>query len=314
MFFLFYIFIIKYINGIYEIKNKKVNMNIDNIVTGEKLQKIADIYIGDYNSFEYNPNIQIEKHKQFDINQFKNITYYNNPKIVFCYGHFLKELSEYIDCFLNDFVLISHNSDENIIYEKHFVKIINCKKIIKWFSQNISFKHNKLEFIPIGIANSMWEHGNLNMFKYIFEYYDENKIKQAKQRHIYMNFKIETNMKKRTICYNELHKKIPFLEKIKPFYNLLQLIEYKYCICPEGNGFDTHRLWECFYLKVVPIVIKTDFIEIIRQTDLPMIVLNSWSELDVNNMPEYDSFDFTSSVKFLKINYYENKIRDLFEN
>jgi len=290
-------------------------MQTEQIVSGERLQKIADVYIGDLNSFEYNPEINSEKEKHFHISQFRKMSYYNNPKIVFCYGHFLKELSEYLDCFLNDFVLISHNSDENITNEAHFMKIINCKKIIKWFSQNISFNHNKLEFIPIGIANTMWEHGDLNMFKHIFQYYyDDEKIKQAKQRHIYMNFKIETNIEKRMMCYNELYQKIPFLEKTHPFHNLLRLAEYKYCVCPQGNGLDTHRLWECFYLKVVPIVLKSDFTEIIKKTNLPMIVLNSWGELDVNNMIEYESFDFTSTERFLKIQYYEHRIRCLVEN
>jgi hypothetical protein len=35
----------------------------------------------------------------------------------------------------------------------------------------------------------------------------------------------------------------------------------KFCICPEGNGFDCHRLWECLYLDVIPICEKSVFID-----------------------------------------------------
>jgi hypothetical protein len=30
---------------------------------------------------------------------------------------------------------------------------------------------------------------------------------------------------------------------------------FKFALCPVGNGVDTYCLWECFYFKVIPIVI-----------------------------------------------------------
>ena len=37
----------------------------------------------------------------------------------------------------------------------------------------------------------------------------------------------------------------------------LKLSYYKFAICPEGNGVDCHRIWECIYLGVVPIIIDS---------------------------------------------------------
>ena len=97
----------------------------------------------------------------------------------------------------------------------------------------------------------MWKHGNLDIFK-------NNEIcNNIKSKKIYFNFKINTNYEKRIICYNSFKNKIPFMDFLEPYDNLLRLHDYEFCICPEGNGVDTHRLWECLYLKVVPIVINS---------------------------------------------------------
>ena len=62
---------------------------------------------------------------------------------------------------------------------------------------------------------------------------------------------------------------------------LIELKKHKYAICPRGNGIDTHRIWECLYLDVIPIMLKRDYFGI---DNLPIIYLNSWDELDVNNI------------------------------
>ena len=74
------------------------------------------------------------------------------------------------------------------------------------------------------------------------------------------------------------------------FNNLDRLSTYEFCICPEGNGVDTHRLWEAIYLQCIPIVVKTPFNDLIKEKyNLNMIILNSWDELDITklNYSEY---------------------------
>lgn len=36
------------------------------------------------------------------------------------------------------------------------------------------------------------------------------------------------------------------------------IYHHAFCLCPSGNGIDTHRLWECLYLKTIPIVQEHD--------------------------------------------------------
>ena len=83
----------------------------------------------------------------------------------------------------------------------------------------------------------------------------------------------------------------------------IELASHKYAICPRGNGLDTHRLWECLYLNTIPIVIKDDFPNI---TNLPIIILNNWDELDINKL----SLTYTKQIlSKLTINYYKESIR-----
>lgn len=267
-----------------------------NIISGEKIQKIADLYISeDEGDFTFNPNI--EKNKNMLIKNISNN--FNNPKIIYCYTNRLLKLYEKLDNFNNDFILISGNTDENITDD--FKKIAEHKKIIKWYTQNLCISHEKINFIPIGIANKQWRHGNIEELTKII------KMNIPKTNNIYFNFKLETNLIKRIQCFNEISKYLTLLNNIDEIENFKRLASYKFCICPEGNGVDTHRLWECWYLKVIPIVLKTNFIEIlIKNIDLPIIVLDKWSDININI--NYNNYNFDNYNKYLDFNNYKFNI------
>jgi hypothetical protein len=263
------------------------------IVTGEKIQQICDVYFGFNEDFDFNPIIKQQTNKHFNLNNLNiEIT---NPYYIFCYTHRIKELSKKIHLFKNNFALVTHNSDGEIRCEPEILNILNCPKLDKWYSQNICFDNPKLHFLPIGIANSMWSHGNINIFNN-----ETNKIKPAnKSKNIYFNFNIDTNKSKRLSCFNSLRNKLAWLDNISPPENIVRLSQHKFCICPEGNGVDTHRLWEALYLKTVPIVIRSEFTNILQKNNIPLVILNSWSELDETKL-NYNDHDFNNS-EFLKI-------------
>lgn len=294
-------------------------MDITRIVTGERLQAIADVYFGESPSdFQFNPWIyaQSAKHKYFsDLDGGGHP--YENPRIVFCYGYLIKRLAAVIGQFANPFVLITHNCDENMVPNKPEIDtILNCPNLIRWYSQNVGLIHEKLYFLPIGIANRQWPHGNLEVFRDLFRM----NLAHVKTKRVYMNFAIDTNREVRGECYRALADKIPFLPTTDFQNHLFRLAEYQFCICPIGNGLDTHRLWECFYLRVVPITLKNVYsLNIQRTTGLPMVLLDSWSDLFATNtqydimytLPEYATFDFERGRQFLDIKYYMREITNL---
>ena len=277
-----------------------------NIITGEKLQDIANIFIGNDEDFNYNPYISQIKDKHVFLNNINNK--FNNPKIIFSYSHNIKVLSEKIDFFENNFILITHNSDQNINNNDITNKILNCDKLIKWFTQNLCFEHHKLNFLPIGVANSQWLHGNLDFFKNI------NNIQNLEYKFykIYMNFSINTSYNKRIDCYNKLKDKIQFLDNQNYNDYLTTLSKYQFCICPEGNGVDTHRFWEALYLNVVPIVISNPLVNIIKkETNLPILIINDWNDINIDNL-KYEDYVFNkNNQKYLSFDYYKNTIKNI---
>lgn len=291
-------------------------MQTNQIITGEKLQAIADVYIATQDQLYFNPWIAQQTHKHKLFSNFLDGQMYNNPRVIFCYGDSVAKFAEILPQFANPFILITHNSDANITAITPGVhEVLTSPKLIRWYAQNVSFLANpeKICMLPIGIANRMWPHGNLDTFRELFQL----DLQNIKTKKIYMNFKIDTNRNIRERCSRMLAPyllQLPFMDQKS---NLFRLAEYQFCICPEGNGVDTHRLWECFYLHVVPIVLKTPFTENLqRSMKLPMVMLDDWSDLFVitsnwdtmMNLPDYNSFDFNNCEQYLSMHYWMREI------
>jgi len=276
-------------------------MNIENIISGEKIQQLADVYLGLDEDFTFNPVIREQEYKRMNLRTIPGD--FDNPPIVFCYTHRIDLLAAKIDLFLNNFVLITHNSDHSIDKnDANVARILNNTKLQKWFGQNITFFHDKLHMIPIGIANSQWEHGIHNFNNY---------INIEKKNDVYFNFNINTNYDKRYGCYEVLRTRLNWLENVTPRENIERLAQYKFCVCPEGNGFDTHRLWEALYLKTVPIVIKSEYSQILAKYNVPMVVLESWGDLNIENL-KYNDYDYENIVFKKLLNFQE--IKKLIQN
>jgi hypothetical protein len=264
--------------------------------------------LGDSNDFAYNPLISKKKDKHKNINDI--ICEYNNPQIVFCYTHQINNLCDKLHFFKNPFILITHNSDDNIENNKLSNYLLNSSKIKKWYAQNICFEHPKLVPLPIGIANSMWPHGNMSYFSSL-HIDNMNTFHLLKNNKIYFNFPLHTNINSRIMCYNSLCKKIEFLPTISPNDDKKRLATYQFSICPESNGVDTHRLWESIYLQTIPIVLNTSFNQILKKKyNLNMVLLNSWDDFDENKLIYNDyTFDNTYFDK-ISLSYIEHMIKE----
>ena len=247
----------------------------DEIVTGERIQSIADVYIGISHLFLSNP--MIDRTKCLDI--FTINAPFNNPRIVFIYPDVLRLFPKFIGFFTTPFILITHNSDINIVKDPLVFFILNHPLVVCWYAQNVCLKYPKLRPLPIGIANSQWSHGDLS----VFEPFIRNDSVIMKEEYIYMNFNVDTSPLLREECKRICESKgIAFLELVSFQEHISRLSKYKYCICPGGNGVDTHRLWECLYVKTVPIMLKTEFsLLIVEYYKLPVILLDSWESLDI---------------------------------
>tara|TARA_B100000123_G_C25736728_1_gene431811 strand:+ start:234 stop:1898 length:1665 start_codon:yes stop_codon:yes gene_type:complete len=270
----------KITNKIMELTEKNsesLSKKID-FITGEKIQKMCDHFIGAEENFKVNPNIYKLKDKLIDIHKIDK--YIDNKKNIFCYKtsrfsfDFMIEKLKYMQ---NPFTLIFHNSDKDF-NDKDLIIFEKLPLLQYIYAQNMNVVHERVFPLPIGLANSQWEHGNLKIHQEVYDMHIE------KSKDIYFNFKKGTNKIKRDKCYDDIIKKgikwtndLPFKEY------LIELKKHKYAICPEGNGIDTHRFWECLYMNTIPICLKNRVTEYYKQY-FPLIILNDWEELDVNNL------------------------------
>ena len=274
-------------------------MESSDFMNGERIQQIADMYLGTANDFLYNPLIfeQMEKHQILD----DIVSKFDNPPILFLYAHLLIVFAQKIQFFANPFTLITHNSDYNLTDSDPAVKkILDSDNLVCWWGQNLCFIHSKMRFLPIGLANTMWEHGKIENFMVDLI---------NKSEDIYFNFNIYTNQEKRELCYNTLKTKLPFLPMLPVAENVKRLAQYKWCICPEGNGVDTHRLWEAMYLGCIPIVLKSPFIDTLMHYtggELPIYVIDAWSDLTNLNFPNFVRDKFMN--KWLKLTFLKSQI------
>lgn len=257
-------------------------LNVEDIITGEKLQSIADIVIGNQESLSYNPNNVHYSKKMINMNDIDDLDEYT---ILFVFTHNLEEFYHKFGNQLENKIIISHNSD-------HEIKEV--KNIKYHYAQNCLIQHDQLCPLPIGLQNDQWFDHRL-----VHDVFQE---RVTKSKHIYFYFDIHTQIS-RVDCYEKLKDKLEWnIPRNKNDY-YVELAKHKYAICPRGNGLDTHRLWECLYLNVIPIVIKRDFINI---NNLPIIVLNDWSEINT-----IDHYVFKEQcMDKIRFTYYENKIKN----
>jgi hypothetical protein len=201
-------------------------------------------------------------------------------------------------------ILITHNGDTNIDFAPP-------DNVIKWYTTNVNIIHPRIESIPIGLENDLWfpdVHKKEKMIAKLSESKDYRNL-------VYMNHSIATNPAVRDKLY-QLYEGESWItsEKGSNRPNLFDsyldnIYNHKFVICPEGNGIDTHRIWETLYVGSIPIEkrnINTRF-----YTDLPICFVDNWEDLT----PEFLEIEYLrikSGVWNLEkhnFEYWKNKIR-----
>lgn len=71
------------------------------------------------------------------------------------------------------------------------------------------------------------------------------------------------------------HSNTETMEKRAHFYRTLK--QSKFAICPQGNGIDTHRVYECILFGVIPIVMSSPLDSIYSK--LPVLIIQNWNEV-----------------------------------
>lgn len=254
-----------------------------NYITGEKFKN----YIYPNESFQY-----FDTHDYWNI--FKFIVHVKkNPDTIY--------------------TLITHNSDYSVskCLSSMGLYIEKIPYNLRWFSQNVDVYHNQIRSIPIGLENPEW-HKEIQKIKKI-EIYRKYKVRNLENLAC-AYFNTETNSRRSSII--DYFKQFDWCDcknvKNGTSYEeyLNKLITCTFCICPEGNGIDTHRIWEALYLGCVPVV--EDSINISFYKNLPIFVCENFQDITKQELIEaYHNFNinlYSFELKQLSMDYWTNEI------
>ena len=274
-----------------------------NIITGENFQTLSEISFCTERSNIVNNQLAQIPQNLFRINDFSidDIKLYSK---IFCYTDDIDAfLDKFFDYLNDETVLITHNSDNFI--DAKYIKYLDSNKIKKWFCQNKYIDHPKLISLPIGIANSQWQHGDVTLLSKIK---NEN---NSKTNLVFKNFNIGTNINDRTHCDNiTSNNGMPMWVQTSNEEYWRNISKSVFTIAPWGNGIDSHRIWECLYLKSIPIVqYHTCFSQF---KHLPILFINDWNEITpalLNEFKATSSIDFNCNV--LYVDYWKELINTL---
>jgi hypothetical protein len=264
-------------------------------ITGEKFMELG--------KFTYSP----PSRSNGDYNRLRNTlqpSLIKDMDIIYTHTLYINQLFNLIGSDKRHFIVVSHNSDTNI--DESFKLPPN---IVKWYSQNVCVKNERIESIPIGLENNRWFPEIRKKEKMMLKLQTSNGVRNW----LYMNHNIKTNEKERTAPYI-IFKDQPWItiENGKNGYDfdkyLDNIYHHRFVICPRGNGVDTHRTWETLYMGSIPIEKKN--INNQFYTDLPICFVNYWEEVTEEFLEiEYARIKGKQwKMEMLDFGYWKNKI------
>jgi len=253
------------------------------IVTGERLQALAEVILlprmiarrrrGPNAAAEV---IEFETHREIDQQVLARLS---GRRSIFVYSDALALFQAHIWPRLSGsgYVLLTHNSDAEVgIEQLEWIEQAGGK-LRHWYAQNLLVQHPKLSPLPIGIANSRYEHGNTTLVSQVA------RERGPATRLLHAAFDPGTHPDRRR-AWEAIREAFPDIPagaapRAPHATYLRNLARHRFCACPRGNGVDTHRFWECQYLGVVPVVERSGHTELWAREGLPMVLLNDWYEL-----------------------------------
>jgi hypothetical protein len=257
----------------------------EEIVTGERLQALADVSVVPRHVREFHQNLERFTTKPVLLDSYEDLAEpalarLSEARTLFVYTHELSPFLEHIWPRLegDGYTLITHNSDHEVD-DSHLGWLDTTgDKLRGWFAQNVTVRHQKLEPLPIGIANSMWKHGNVRAIASAAA-----AAGRRKDRLVFLHFNPGTHPPRKKV-WETLRASFPDLPGAPPparrFSSYLRdLARHRFCVCPRGNGIDSHRVWECLYLGVVPIVERSTHTELWEERGLPLLLVDDWREV-----------------------------------
>ena len=200
-------------------------------------------------------------------------------------------------------VVITGNSDRNFVTARR--NPFDCDL---WLCQNNAMPPREgLMPLPIGLENKRL--GRLGLEKWY-----KFKKDASRKRIVLVPPMRPTNPKRGKAIREALAQGEPFWVERRylsasSYFKLLR--GFQFALCLEGNGFENCRIWECLYLGIFPVVMRSPFSENLSGLRLPILLVDSLQQVNselLNNFAEMNCDYDPRSVDQLWIPYWKNMI------
>ena len=252
-------------------------MYIPDCVNGDKFKEICDFHLGSPIPDKVSPLLysDADKHKE----AIKFIA--SNPK--------------------RQFKLLTHNGD---------IPIDECHippNLMAWHALNLTFRHPRVHPIPIGLENPHWHPSKMAEIENAESY--NTRIIKAIGEFNPMTFYIGRVPLVNSILTGKIYAQYASSTNGKGFAEYIDnLRKYAFCLCPRGNGIDTHRIWEALYLGCIPIIERHITHECLK--NMPVLFIDDWSEVTQDRLSqEYNIINTqTFAYEELSFAYWKDKV------
>jgi hypothetical protein len=217
---------------------------------------------------------------------------------VYVHNNALLSFSKIVSTIERQIILVSGCCDHTIPDDvfpslTDFLALLSNDKIIRWYAQNCVYIHEKLVKLPIGMDyHTMYNNSNHEWGSRKTPHAQEVELMEIRTKSVPFH---EREVKIYSNCQFLMWTRYGYqrLEAIQTIPTHLLVLEaskvdrvttwtnqsrYAFVLSPHGNGLDCHRTWEALNLGCIPIV-KTSAIDDLY-TDLPVLIVNTWSEVD----------------------------------
>lgn len=225
--------------------------------------------------------------------------------VIFCVTEHVKLLFKLLRNNLKykNLTLITSQSDIEVD-AKLLKKLPSC--FSRWFCINSKIISDQIINIPLGIANNYEK----NLKEIEIKFSPKNYL-NLKKYMLYINFNVNTNRKVREPIYKMFKSDENFYvskyDSDKQNYQM-NIVNSNFVLCPEGNGLDTHRVWEVLYSGSIPIVKKFSGFETFK--NLPILFVDKFEDINKEFLNKsFENFEAMNfNLELLNFKYWSNFI------
>ena len=230
-----------------------------------------------------------------------NLRRLRRAKKLFVPGHRLNDL---LDSHFQDIcasVLICGNSDQNFVRDP-----ILPKSVRFWLCQNYAVEGGLGSVLPIGLENlRLGKSGFKRLQKPFFGEKIEDRV-------LVPPMQITNPIRSITIskCLElphvfDVHD--GYLATAK-YFDLIG--RYKFVLVLEGNGFDTHRLWEVLYKGNSAILLDSPWSRLLKENQFPVHIIKDVYQIDLEELRNFAEEKEAASAQVAKLSmvYWESLI------